>query len=146
MPVILRGRFEPLGLDYEVQGTSPLGAVTEWTALMQELEQGRGAAKDEKPSEKAAADFKVVPDPAQPEPPAAKEEKKPNPPLPKADPAERAAPKKREEPKKATSKPAPMSKNGTLCCECQKPLTQPEERASRLFVSRPLCKACLQSI
>ena len=136
MPVILRGRFEPLGLDYEVQGTSPLGAVTEWTALMQELERGRGAAKD----------FAVVPDPAQPEPPAAKEEKKPNPPLPKADPAERAAPKKREEPKKVTSKPVPMSKNGTLCCECQKPLTQPEERASRLFVSRPLCKACLQSI
>ena len=136
MPVILRGRFEPLGLDYEVQGTSPLGAVTEWTALMQELERGRGAAKD----------FAVVPDPAQPEPPAAKEEKTPNPPLPKADPAERAAPKKREEPKKVTSKPVPMSKNGTLCCECQKPLTQPEERASRLFVSRPLCKACLQSI
>ena len=136
MPVILRGRFEPLGLDYEVQGTSPLGAVTEWTALMQELERGRGAAKD----------FAVVPDPAQPEPPAAKEEKKPNPPLPKADPAERAAPKKREEPKKVASKPTPMSKDGTLCCECQKPLTQPEERASRLFVSRPLCKACLQSI
>lgn len=169
MPVVLRGRFAPLDLEYEVQGTSPLGAVTEWTALIQELEKTGPemfSRAEEKPSQKAARDFKIVPAPqtapetikeadsgpktvaavVEPKPKETKAEKRSNPPLPKADPAERAPEKPKEpaKPKKAPS--VPMSKNGAVCCECQTPLSASEERTSRLFVSRPLCKKCLQAI
>lgn len=116
----LRGRHEKTGLDYEVEGTSPLGAVTELGVLLAELDRGitRPNAPATAPPKPAA---KVEPTPA------AKVEPTPAPITP-------------------PSPPPKPSKNGAVCSSCGAKLTDSEERTSRLFLSKLLCKVCLQKI
>jgi formylmethanofuran dehydrogenase subunit E len=48
-------------------------------------------------------------------------------------------------PKPAAKVPAPSSDAVAVCEECGAPVTGPEEKTSRLMLSRILCKKCFQS-
>ena len=37
-------------------------------------------------------------------------------------------------------------KNGFYCAECGKPISKQEDKLGRLFVDRPLCRACLETL
>ena len=116
MTVILRGRHAGLELDYEIENVSAMGAVTELVHLTDELATMSAGGGSTLPSTTPAIE-PVAPATAAVEPP------------------ERPAP-----PKTA------IAKSGAVCLQCETPLSASEERASRLFVSKPLCKKCLQSI
>lgn len=43
--------------------------------------------------------------------------------------------------------PAPAKEeSGAVCADCGAPITKSEEKLGRLFVDRPLCRACLESL
>lgn len=119
MTVILRGRHAGLELDYEIENVSVMGAVTELVHLTDELATMSAGGGSTLPSTPPAIE-PVAPATAAVEPAPA---------------PERPAP-----PKTA------IAKSGAVCLQCETPLSASEERASRLFVSKPLCKKCLQSI
>lgn len=55
------------------------------------------------------------------------------------------APAPKAVPKPAAKVPAPSSDAVAVCEECGAPVTGPEEKTSRLMLSRILCKKCFQS-
>ena len=89
-----------------------------------------GAPKDEPKVEPPA------PEPPTPEPPA------PEPPA-EAPPAPKPVAKA---PSKAPAKTPAPSPTGAVCEECGVSVSAAEEKTSRLFVSRVLCKKCIQSL
>jgi len=101
------------------------------------------------PVPKAAAP-KPAPSPAPaqaPEPAAAPPEPAATPepePEPSPVPAP-AAPAPKPAAKPAAKAPAP-SPTGAVCEECGAPVTAAEEKTSRLFVSKTLCKRCIQNL
>lgn len=124
MTVILRGRHAGLELDYEIENVSVMGAVTELVHLTDELATMSTGGGSTLPSTPPAIE-PVAPATAAVEPAPA---------------PERPAPERPAPPKTA------IAKSGAVCLQCETPLSASEERASRLFVSKPLCKKCLQSI
>ncbi len=78
-----------------------------------------------------------VPEPAAPRAPA---EPAPAPPAPAP-----AVPTPKPAAKPAAKAPAP-SPTGAVCEECGAPVTAAEEKTSRLFVSKTLCKRCIQNL
>lgn len=58
-------------------------------------------------------------------------------------PADRSAAKSAP---KAPAKAAAPSPSGAVCESCGVPVTAAEEKTSRLFVSKTLCKKCIQSL
>lgn len=60
-------------------------------------------------------------------------------------PAEPAPAPVKAVPKPAAKVPAPSSDAVAVCEECGAPVTGPEEKTSRLMLSRILCKKCFQS-
>ena len=110
--------------------------------------------------EGAVGEGAVTAMPATPAPAAAKPAPRPapapavEPPAPEpvaAEPREEAAPTTAP---KAAPKPAPKappkvpapSPTGAVCEECGVPVSAAEEKTSRLFVSRILCKKCIQTL
>lgn len=80
-------------------------------------------------------------EPAAPPEPAAAPEPAPSP-APEPTPA---APAPKPAAKPAAKAPAP-SPTGAVCEECGAPVTAAEEKTSRLFVSKTLCKRCIQNL
>ncbi len=98
-----------------------------------------------------------APAPAAPKIAAAKPVETPavEPPAPVPSPAEspEEAPAPKPAPKPAAKAPATApaktpapSPTGAVCEECGAPVSAAEEKTSRLFVSRTLCKKCIQSL
>lgn len=66
---------------------------------------------------------------------------------PEEAPAPKAAPRPAAKPaQKAPAKVPAPSPTGAVCEECGAPVSAAEEKTSRLFVSRTLCKKCIQSL
>lgn len=97
----------------------------------------------------APAPAAVQPTPAPPAEPATPEpvavERPEEAPAPK--PAEKAGPKAAAKPApKAPAKAPAPSPTGAVCEMCGTPVSAAEEKTSRLFVSKTLCKKCIQSL
>jgi outer membrane biosynthesis protein TonB len=80
-----------------------------------------------------------APDKSTKQQPSAPAKKDPH--VPSSSEKEKAAPGQNKPKKEET-----MAANGALCETCGKALTAAEEKTSRLFVSRNLCKACIQAL
>lgn len=66
---------------------------------------------------------------------------------PEEAPAPKPAPKlAAKAPVKAPAKAPAPSPTGAVCEECGAPVSAAEEKTSRLFVSKTLCKKCIQSL
>jgi outer membrane biosynthesis protein TonB len=108
----------------------------------------QGAAGEEAEAPAEAAPKPAAAKPAEapaPEPPA----HAPETPEPVAleRPEEAPAPKPAAKPPaKAPAKAPAPSPTGAVCEECGAPVSAAEEKTSRLFVSRTLCKKCIQSL
>lgn len=66
-------------------------------------------------------------------------------PVPAATEPPEEAPAPKPAPKAPAKAPAP-SPTGAVCEECGAPVSAAEEKTSRLFVSKTLCKKCIQSL
>jgi hypothetical protein len=92
-----------------------------------------------------------APEPATPEPAAVERPEDASLPEPVEKPAPKLAEKPVEKPvekapAKAPAKVPAASPSGAVCEECGNPVTAAEEKTSRLFVSRILCKRCIQNL
>lgn len=55
-------------------------------------------------------------------------------------------PKLKVQPEKAGPLPKKMAKDGAVCSDCGRALEESEARTSKLFVSKLLCRVCMQKI
>lgn len=136
MTVTIRGRHTS-GIDYEVTEDWPAACVLAWNDLLIELDGGTPAPVEDThvPSAPVAANHSEIPNSSASAPPKAEPKTAAEPPATaKAPAAKPAAPAEK------------MAANGAVCDVCQKELTAAEEKTSRLFVSRSVCKKHLQEI
>lgn len=136
MTVTIRGHHPLLGIEYEVSGSSPGPVVKTWNDLLDELSRDAGSPKTIPQGPEAVVSLKVGDDVFHAEKMAEK-----------ADTIVSEGSDEKPAPKKADPSPPPKpAADGAVCSDCQKPLSESEARTSKLFVSKPLCRLCMQNI